>query len=456
MMKHWLPQQLPYVRLKKGYVSRISLSPPAALALGFIGLIVLGTMLLLLPVATTAPINLLQALFTATSAVTVTGLVVVDTGTQFTYFGQTVIALLIQAGGLGFMTFAVVAAISLGAKIGLAQQKIAQEALGQTSLAQVTMIAKAVLLYSVVIELIGVVLLTLTWYSELGFSNALYHGFFYTISAFNNAGFALSSDSLMPYIGNVPVNLIITSLFIIGGIGFTILIDVKKQKRWHLLSTNTQLILLGTLLINLFAFAVIWLLEANNPATLQGLSVKDQALAAWFQAVTPRTAGFNTLDYSHMSDASNILTLLLMFIGGGSLSTASGIKLGTFIILIMATYTFLRRRDEVTLLKRTVPNPLVLKALALTFVSMSAIFVSIFLLTITEQAPLLDVAFEVVSALSTVGLSRGLTSELSTFGQMMIIVLMITGRLGPLTLAYFLATPHKKRIRYAETKIQVG
>lgn len=455
-MKNWLPENLPYVRLPTAKISRISLSPPAVLALGFLGLIILGTLLLLLPFATTAPITLLQALFTATSAVTVTGLVVVDTGSQFSHFGQIVIALLIQAGGLGFMTFAVVAAVSIGAKIGLSQQKIAQEALGQTSLAQVTTIAKAVLLYALVIELLGVMLLTLTWWSELGFTTALYHGFFYTISAFNNAGFALSSNSLMPYVGNIPVNLIITGLFIIGGIGFTVLIDVKKQKRWQLLSTNTKVIILATLLINLGAFILIWLLEANNPATLQQLSIKDQALAAWFQAVTPRTAGFNTLDYSNMTDASNILTLLLMFIGGGSLSTASGIKLGTFVILLMATYAFLRRRDEVTVMKRTVPTPLVLKALALALVSMITIFISIFLLTITEQAPLLDVAFEVVSALSTVGLSRGLTGELSTFGQLLIIVLMITGRLGPLTLAYFLATPKRRRIRYADTRIQVG
>jgi trk system potassium uptake protein TrkH len=204
------------------------------------------------------------------------------------------------------------------------------------------------------------------------------------------------------------------------------------------------------------AFFLIWLLEANNPETLGSMPVKEQVLAAWFQAVTPRTAGFNTLDYSTMTDASNILTLLLMFIGGGSLSTASGIKLGTFVILIMATYTFLRRRDEVTIMQRTVPHSQVLKALALVFISMGFVFISTFVLSITEQASLLDVAFEVVSALSTVGLSRGLTAELSSPGQFLIIILMITGRLGPLTLAYFLATPQKKRIRYAETRIQIG
>lgn len=455
-MKNWLPQYLPYIRRRPLSSRTLALSPPTVLALGFAGLIVLGALLLLLPAATTAPLNLLQALFTATSAVTVTGLVVVDTGTHFTLFGQLVIAALIQAGGLGFMTFAVVAVISLGAKIGLTQQKIAQEAMSQTSLAQVVQIAKAVLLYSVVIELAGILLLTLTWYRELGLATASWHAVFYTISAFNNAGFALSSDSLMPYAGNIAVTMIISSLFIIGGIGFTVLIDLKKQQRWRLLSVNTRIVLLSTLILNVIAFLLLWILEANNPATLANLSVKDQALAAWFQAVTPRTAGFNTLDYSQMTDASNVLTLLLMFIGGGSLSTASGIKLGTFVILIMATYAFLRRRDDVTLLRRTIPNAQVLKALALTFVSMALVFIAIFVLTALEKAPFLDIAFEAVSALSTVGLSRGLTGNLSVPGQCVIIFLMIAGRLGPLTLAYFLATPKQRKTRYADTKIQVG
>ena len=455
-MKAWLPQHLPYKRVKPLSSRTLKLSPPAVLALGFVALIILGALLLLLPIATTAPLSLLQALFTATSAVTVTGLVVVDTGSHFTVFGQVIIAMLIQAGGLGFMTFAVVAVVSLGAKIGLAQQKIAQEAMNQTSLAQVAQTAKAVLLYSLVIELIGVMLLTLVWYRELGLPTAFYHALFYTISAFNNAGFALNSASLMPYASSVSVNLIITSLFIVGGIGFTVLIDLKKQRRWQQLSVNTRIILLATLVINIMAFLLIWLLEANNPATLANLSIKDQALAAWFQAVTPRTAGFNTLDYSQMTDASNVLTLLLMFIGGGSLSTASGIKLGTFVVLIMATYAFLSRRDDVTLLKRNIANTQVLTALALTFVSMSLVFIAIFVLTALEDAAFMDIAFEAVSALSTVGLSRGLTANLSVAGQWVVIFLMIAGRLGPLTLAYFLATPKKRKTRYADTKIQVG
>ncbi|MEE2001354.1 TrkH family potassium uptake protein [Alkalimonas sp. MEB108] len=456
MIKNWDPHTSHYRTIQTTRQHFLALSPPAILALSFLMLILTGSVLLLLPMATTAPLTLLQALFTATSAVTVTGLVVVDTGSHFTLFGQLVIAALIQAGGLGFMTFAVIAAVSLGAKIGLGQQMAAQEAMGQTSLARVVQTAKAVLLYSLVIESIGFLLLTLTWWSELGLATASYHAFFYTISAFNNAGFALSADSLMPYAGSVAVNGIITALFIIGGIGFAVLIDLRSNSRHLRLSTNTRMVLWATLWINLIAFFVIWLLEYGNPATLASLSLADQALAAWFQAVTPRTAGFNTLPTDELTQATTVFTLLLMFIGGGSLSTASGIKVGTFVILLMATYAFLRRRQQVTLMKRTVPPALVMKALALTVVSMMLTFLAIFTLTVMEDADFLDIAFEAVSALSTVGLSRGLTGELSAAGQTVLIVLMIAGRLGPLTLAYFLATPKQKKVKYPESRFQVG
>ncbi|MBY0483581.1 TrkH family potassium uptake protein [Nitrosomonas sp.] len=454
-MKLWDPHVLPYkvVTAKK---NTLNINPPTVLFLGFILLITLGSLLLKLPFATHAETSWLQSIFTATSAVTVTGLAVLDTGTHFTLFGQIVIALLIQTGGLSFMTFAIVAVLSLGARLGIGQQMIAQEAFNQTSLEKVTHTAKYVLIYSLFIELIGFILLTITWLNELGFGKAAYHAFFYTISAFNNAGFALNSSSLVPYFNNLPVNLIITALFIIGGIGFLVLIDISTHKRWHKLSVNTKIVLLSTLIINFCAFVLIWILEAHNPATLGQLSVADQAITAWFQAVTPRTAGFNTLAIEELTDATTVLMILLMYIGGGSLSTASGIKIGTFVILIMATYAFLRRRDDVVVLKRTIPQSQVMKALALTIVSIIMIFIGIFVLSIIEKAPLINIVFEVVSALSTVGLSRGLTSQLSMGGEIVIIFLMVVGRVGPLTFAYFLATPKKKYIKYANAEIQVG
>ncbi|MFO1290301.1 MAG: TrkH family potassium uptake protein [Nitrosomonas sp.] len=455
-MKPWDPHVLPYKHITVVKKNLLNLSPPVVLFLGFALLITIGTLLLKLPIASYDETSWLQSIFTATSAVTVTGLVVLDTGTHFTLFGQIVIALLIQAGGLGFMTFTIVAAVSLGAKLGIGQQIVAQEAFNQTNLEKVTFIAKYVLIYSLFIELIGFMLLVLTWFNELGLSTAIHHAFFYTVSAFNNAGFALSSNSLTPYFNSISINLVITALLITGGIGFLVLIDIKTQRNWHKLNVNTKIVLLSTLIINICAFMLIWALEANNPATLGQLSLLDQAMTAWFQAVTPRTAGFNTVPIEELTQATTTLMILLMYIGGGSLSTASGLKIGTFVVLIMATYTFLRRRDDVVIFQRTVPLTQVMKALALTIVSIIMIFIGIFILTLTEKAPFIDIVFEVVSALSTVGLSRGLTNQLSITGEIIIIFLMIIGRVGPLTFAYFFASPKKKYIKYASADIQVG
>jgi len=316
-MKQWDPNLSPYKKKKILSKSTLQISPPAVLFIGFLVLITIGALLLMLPVAAVAPTSLIEALFTATSAVTVTGLVVLDTGTHFTYFGQVVIAVLIQAGGLGFMTFAVVAAISLGAKLGFNQQLVMKEALDQTSMDKVITTAKFVILYSFVIELVGFVLLTSVWWQEFGLGEAAYQSFFYTISAFNNAGFALRGDSLSAYSASFSVNMIITALFIIGGIGFAVLIDVKTNLRWRKLSLNTRVVLLATLVINLAAFFLVWLLEANNVNTLASLPIGEQALTAWFQAVTPRTAGFNTLPIDQLTDATTTLTIFLMFIGGG-------------------------------------------------------------------------------------------------------------------------------------------
>ncbi|WP_430230828.1 TrkH family potassium uptake protein [Nitrosomonas communis] len=455
-MKPWDPHVLPYKHIIAAKKNLLNLSPPAVLFLGFALLIAIGTVLLKLPIAAHSETSWLQSIFTATSAVTVTGLVLLDTGTHFTLFGQIVIALLIQAGGLGFMTFAIVAAVSLGAKLGIGQQVVVQEAFNQTNLEKVIYIAKYVLIYSLFIELTGFILLVLTWFNELGLSTAIHHAFFYTISAFNNAGFALSSNSLTPYFNNLSINLVITALVIIGGIGFLVLIDIKKQKSWHKLNVNTKIVLLSTFIINLCAFTLIWVLEVKNPATLGQLSIFDQALTAWFQAVSPRTAGFNTVPIEELTQATTTFIILLMYIGGGSLSTASGLKIGTFVVLIMATYAFLRRRDDVVILQRTVPPSQVMRALALAIVSIIMIFLGILILTITENAQFIDIVFEVVSALSTVGLSRGLTTQLSITGEIVIIFFMIIGRVGPLTFAYFFASPKKKYIKYANADIQVG
>jgi trk system potassium uptake protein TrkH len=451
----WHPSITPIERKPKSG-KKIVGAPPLILSGSFLLLILLGTALLKLPIATHEPITWIQSLFTATSAVTVTGLVVVDTGTQFTLFGQVVIALLIQCGGLGLMTFAIVTLIALGGKIGFLERTVAREAFNQTDSSTLVATAKSVLIFALTVELVGVTILTWYWSDELGWVTSLFHGFFYTISAFNNAGFALSADSLMPYVDDPVVNLTITGLFIIGGLGFSVWMDLKRNRRWSKLTVYSRMMITGTVIINAVAVIAIYLIERDNPNTLAPLSELGKWLASWFQAVTPRTAGFNTLAIDQLEDATTAIILVLMFIGGGSLSTASGIKVVTFMVLILSTYAYLRRDEQIHVFKRELSKETISKALALTMISLVVTWLAIFALLLTENAPMIDVVFEAVSALGTVGLSRGLTGQLSKSGELIIIFMMYMGRLGPLTLAYFLASPRQKKLRFAETKLAIG
>lgn len=435
---------------------RLLYSPPMILAIGFLFLILLGSCLLMLPFATIESISWLEAAFTATSAVTVTGLAVVDTA-NYTHFGQVVIAILIQFGGLGFMTFAVLAFFSLQRRLNITGQKIAREAFAETSFGKITTTAKSVVSIALCVELAGFFALTALFSRDMPIATAMYHGFFYTISAFNNAGFALSGDSLSPYVSDIGINMVITSLIMIGGLGFIVIKDLIDHRSWRKISVNTKLVVGTTVLLNFVAFVLFWLLEHNNPNTLGSLSLGGQLTAAWFQAITPRTAGFNTIPIDQLTDASTIFTMFLMFIGGGSLSTASGIKIGTFVILILTTWAFLHQRDHVTIFERRIPDRLVRKSLSIISITMMLIFLSVFILSVVEaEHALEDVLFEVVSALSTVGLTRGLTTQLSDPGEVVIMFMMFAGRIGPLTLAYLIAMPKKSRIHYPETNVLVG
>ena len=435
----------------------INLSPPSLLALGFLGLILIGSLLLMLPIAHHGEISWLEAIFTATSAVTITGLSVVNVGEAYTVFGQIVIMFLLQCGGLGFMTFAILAVMSLAPKMGLKQQVMAQESIGQTSLKKVSFTIKAVFLYSLFFEAIGTLILTLAWLKEYQFSDALFYAAFYSVSAFNNGGFSLFPNSLMSFSGQYLITFTISMLYIIGGIGFLVLMDVKKNKRWRKLSTNSKLILSTILGLNLSAFIVLWLLEASNPQTLGLMSLGDQAVNAWFHATVPRSSGFNSLPMEQMSDASSLVTMLLMFIGGGSLSTAGGIKVGTFIIVVISVISFLRREDEIRVFNHSIPEKTTFKALAVVCITAALIIMGFMSLLILEpDLDFLDLLFEAVSAACTVGLSRGVTEELQPASLIILMLLMFAGRLGPLTLAYFIATPKKSRIKHPPSEIQIG
>jgi trk system potassium uptake protein len=436
--------------------SVVHLSPPQVLAWSFLLFILFGACLLKLPFASTTPISWLDALFTATSAITVTGLIVVDTGSVFTIFGQIVIMCLIQLGGLGLMTFAVLIVIMLGKKVGLQQRMLIQESFNQTSLGGLVRLVKILLVFTLLLESIAFVLLSIRWVPEFGWKEGMYQSLFHTISAYNNAGFSLWSDGLTTYVGDPIVNVVITSLFITGGLGFTVLADLWSKKNFKRLTLHSKIMLVGTFTINIVAFLLIFLLEYANPATLGSLPLSEKVWGAYFQAVTPRTAGFNSIDIGAMTTPAILLIILLMFIGGGSASTASGIKVTTFIVMVLATVTFLRGRSETMIFNRTIKLQTIIRALAIIVISLSVIFVVLFILTITEDASFIVILFEVISAFGTVGLSMGLTPELTSVGKQVIIIMMFIGRIGPLTLAFTLAKQKKSPIKYPEEEIFTG
>ncbi|WP_296934953.1 potassium transporter TrkG [uncultured Marinobacter sp.] len=437
--------------------SKGSMNPPRLLLESFLVLIALGACLLKLPFATVEPVTWMEAAFTATSAVTVTGLVVVDTGSQYTLFGQLVILTLIQLGGLGLMTFAVLTALALGFKLSLQHQMVAQEAFNEISLQTARRASGSIAVFALTAEAVGIVLLGAFFVPELGWSEGLYQALFYTISAFNNAGFALSPDSLSAYVDHPGISLSVTALFITGGLGYIVIMELLDKRCWSRLSVYVKVILLATLLLNLFATGAILILEFGNPATLGALdSFWDKLLAAWFQGVTPRTAGFNTLDIGSLTAGTSVLMLLLMFIGGAPNSTSSGIKISTFVIMLAATRSFLRGNLNVSFFRRSLSSETVLKALATATIGMAVVFLGVISLSILVEDEFLDIAFEVVSAFGTVGLSRGTTGELGTAGQLVVMTIMLIGRLGPLTLGYTLTVRRKSRVRYAKTEFPVG
>lgn len=434
----------------------IKLNPPQLLILVFVFFGLLGTLLLKLPVSTTENISIVDALFTATSAMTVTGLGVVNTGTVFTLFGQIVILFLIQVGGIGIMTFAVLIFIMLGKKIGFQERLLLQQALNQTSIGGIILLVKRIVIFSFLIEGMAVLLLSYRWIPEYGWWDGFYYSVFHSISAFNNAGFSIWPDSLMQYVGDPVVNIVISFLFIIGGIGFTVLTDLWYTKEFRKLTLHTKIMLFGTLGINLLAMFIFFVLEYFNPDTIGNFNLINKLWASYFQAVTTRTAGFNTIDIGSMETASILWMLLLMFVGAGSTSTGGGIKLTTFVIIILAVNTFIKSKNEIVIFRRSIHQNYVIKALAISTISILFIFGSLSILTITEKEEFLLLLFEVISAFGTVGLSMGITADLTDIGKCVIVFIMLLGKLGPLTLAYSLAKPKPAKVRYPNEDLLTG
>ncbi|MGG3625478.1 TrkH family potassium uptake protein [Bacillus gobiensis] len=437
-------------------IKYIRLNPSQLLLLVFLFFIILGTILLKLPFATTESVSWTDALFTATSAMTVTGLAVVDTGTAYTLFGQMVIVMLIQVGGLGIMSFAVLIFIMLGKKIGFKERLLIQQALNQTSLGGVIKLVKNLFIFSLSIELIAMLLLAIRWVPEYGWGKGMYYSFFHSISAFNNAGFSLWPDNLMGYVGDPIVNLVITFLIILGGIGFTVLVDVWKKRSFKKLSLHSKLMIVGTLVLNVIATVIVFSMEYNNPDTLGPMSLGEKFWGSYFQAVTTRTAGFNSLDIGSLHEATITLMLLLMFVGAGSGSTGGGIKLTTFLVIVLSVLTFLKGKKQITIGRRSIKDEVIFRSLSISAISILFIFLAVLLLNITEPIPFLKLLFEVISAFGTVGLSMGITADLSNIGKIIIVFIMFLGKLGPLTFAFSLAKPEQEEIRYPSEDVLTG
>jgi len=438
------------------------LDPPKVLVLGFALIILIGAFLLTLPAATVDGngLSFLNALFTATSATCVTGLVVVDTGSTFTTFGQLVILMLIQIGGLGFMTFATLFAFLLGKRISLKERILLQESLNNLSMEGIVKLARRILIFTAVIELAGAVLLSIRFSFDMPVGKAIYYGIFHSISNFNNAGFDLMGDfnSLTGYVSDPIVTITVCLLITLGGIGFIVMNEIYEFRTSKRLSLHTKVVLMTSLFLVVIGTIGIFFLEWNNSKTLKPLSLQGKILGALYQSVTSRTAGSNTVSIGDMTQSGLFLIIFLMFIGASPGSTGGGIKTTTFTTLIGAVWSQIRGKEDVVFYRQRIGYETIYKALTVTLSGLFLVMTVTLLLTITEQGKdFLMIFFEATSAFATVGLSMGLTPELSHVGKVIIILTMFAGRVGPLTIAYAVTIRRNPdSFKYPKGKIMIG
>ncbi len=435
------------------------------IAVGYMTVILIGTLLLLLPPATRAgeSTGILTALFTATSATCVTGLVVVDTATHWTAFGQTVILLMIQIGGLGFMTLGVLLALILRRRISLRTRGILQESMNYMQLGGVIRLVKITFWGTFLFEGCGAVLLAVRFIPVFGIAKGILYGIFHSVSAFCNAGFDLMGGysgkyfSFVEFHGDVLINFVLMALVILGGLGFFVWSDLKKNGCcWKKYMLHTKITLFTTVLL-LAAGTILYFLFENDNLLAQ-MNGKDKLLAALFSSVTARTAGFNTIDTGGLTGASKLLTMLLMFIGGSPGSTAGGIKTVTALVLVAYVWSNLRESKGVNMFQRRLDDDVIRKASNVVVLSMLMAVVSvIFICFIQPYLPVEDVMFEVFSAIGTVGMSTGLTRNLSTASRIVIILLMYCGRIGSMSFA--LSFTERKKVapvQFPVEKIMIG
>ena len=442
-----------------------SLSPAKVIALVFGAIIFLGAGLLTLPVASRSGIScgFRPALFTATSATCVTGLVLYDTYSQWSGFGQIVIISLIQIGGLGFMSAATLFVFALRKRIGLKQRLVMAQSLSVGDMDGIVRLQKTVLMGSFAVEGIGAAILFVRFLPEYGPVTALKWGLFHSISAFCNAGFDIfgcitPGASLMEFQSDPVVLLTLGALVVLGGLGFLVWQDIAEHRAFRKFSVYTKLVLVTTLGLILMGWLLTCLLEWDNPGTLGGMSAADKLLNGLFQSVTLRTAGFAAIDQALLTEGGKAVSLVIMLVGGSSGSTAGGLKTVTFVVLLLFMWSRARGRSTVCVFKRTIPQSQVLDAMTIAFVMIAlAVFGGIFI-SATSPIGFTDALYEAVSAIATVGLTAGATGHLSIPAQLLIILYMYFGRVGVLTISMGFLTGNRaeERLRYAETSLLIG
>ena len=440
----------------------IKLSPNQVIAVGFLGIIVAGALLLMLPIANRSGhgLSFLDSLFTATSATCVTGLVAADTWTQFNLLGQIILILLIQVGGLGYMTMVLMASMLLGRKIGLRQRNLMMESVSADRLSDVLILLRYILAGTAAIEGAGAVLLAFRFVPELGFAQGLWYAVFHSISAFCNAGFDLMGfrepySSLTHYVHDPLVNLTVCALVLLGGLGFLVWREVwEKGLHFRRYSLHAKIVLTATVILTAGGTVLFWLAERGN--LLAGMTPAQQALAALFQAVSPRTAGFNTVDLASLTSGGGLLTIVLMFIGAGPGSTGGGVKITTVAVCLLTLASFIRGKREVGAFNRRLDEGQIHRAAAGVTLYMTMAMAGGFLILCTQNFPLQDLLFEVFSALNTVGLSTGITRALSPFNRAVLIVMMFCGRIGSLSMMMALAERIPPRVKDPVERITIG
>lgn len=437
------------------------LNPARVMALGFMGFIISGSLLLTLPPMTVgSDIAYIDALYTAASAVCVTGLVVVDTGTFYTPLGQTVIMILIFCGSLGFMTMATLIFVFLGRKISLRDRLLVKEALNQDSVAGLVRLVLTVVKMAIFFILLGTVSMSFRFIPQLGLGRGLFFALFHAISAFGNAGFDIMGDynslTLLPT--DYLVNGTILTLFVIGGLGFTVILELARHFRFRERTTlHSRLVLLITAVLLGSGTLLVLVLEYNNPATMGNLSLGGKIFTALFTAATPRTAGFSVLNTEILTYPTLLILMALMFIGASPTSTGGGVKTTTFGIVFFTFVNMIRGRQEPVVFSRVFSLMQIMKAVSIITAAVSLIFIATFIMTIFENHEFGALLFEAFSAFGTVGLSRGITPELSSPSKLVLILTMFGGRIGPLTLLVALAKSKQINVlHYPEEHILIG